>query len=116
MTIRWLPEAESQRDSIKLLLQGKALLKFERDLKNALEQLEMFPESARMLAIAGGRSDLRELVFGGGYSVDLWGVFPRGNLDHKPASPQLGSGSRLRLYRNAKNSVYYPVGELEDSA
>lgn len=71
--IQWLPEAETQRDITRLHLHGKALARFERDLKDALEQIEMFPDPARMLTLTQNRGDLRELVFGGGYRL-VYGI------------------------------------------
>jgi hypothetical protein len=42
---------------------------FELGLKRALDQIELFPEAARMSFLSKGRPDLRDLIFAGGYRM-----------------------------------------------
>ncbi|MCS7068107.1 MAG: hypothetical protein N2Z75_07195 [Meiothermus sp.] len=69
-SVEWASGAEAQRDSLRLEMSPKRLERFEAALKQALEQIQMFEESAPIAPISrSGRRDVRQVVFGEGYRL-----------------------------------------------
>lgn len=69
MRIRWLPGAEEQRDALLLEMKQGKRLKFKKVLQEALEQIEVFPESGRVSVLTRRRDDIRDLILEGGYRM-----------------------------------------------